>query len=92
MLDEAIHTAQTELDSMAERSAPTEQAIFLFQSMMLEDEGFMNEVRFQIKAGISAAEAMYRAATAMQSSLRPWRTTPTCSCAVRIFWMPPAAW
>lgn len=34
MLDEAIHTAQTELDSMAERSAPTEQAIFLFQSTM----------------------------------------------------------
>ena len=29
--------------------------------MMLEDEGFMNEVKFQIKAGISAAEAMYRA-------------------------------
>ena len=28
---------------------------------MLEDEGFMNEVKFQIKAGISAAEAMYRA-------------------------------
>ncbi len=52
LLDEAIHTAQTELDSMAERSAPTEQAIFLFQSMMLEDEGMMNEVRFQIKAGV----------------------------------------
>ena len=60
MLDEAIHTAQTELDSMAERSAPTEQAIFLFQSMMLEDEGMMNEVRFQIKAGVGAAEAMDR--------------------------------
>ena len=27
---------------------------------MLEDEGFMNEVRFQIKAGIGAAEAMDR--------------------------------
>ena len=51
MLDEAIHTAQTELDSMAERSAPTEQAIFLFQSMMLEDEGMMNEVRFQHQGG-----------------------------------------
>ena len=60
MLDEAIHTAQTELYSMAERSAPTEQAIFLFQSMMLEDEGMMNEVRFQIKAGVGAAEAMDR--------------------------------
>ncbi len=60
LLDNAVKTAQTELDSMAERSGPTEQAIFLFQSMMLEDEGFMNEVRFQIKAGIGAAEAMDR--------------------------------
>ena len=53
LLANAVHTAQNELDSMAERAAPTEQAIFLFQSMMLEDEGFMNEVKFQIKAGIS---------------------------------------
>ena len=60
LLDNAIHTAQKELDNMAERSAPTEQAIFLFQSMMLEDEGMMNEVHFQIKAGLSAAEAMDR--------------------------------
>ena len=28
MLTDAIHTAQTELDSMADRAAPTEQAIF----------------------------------------------------------------
>ena len=47
LLDRAVKTAQAELDSMAERSGPTEQAIFLFQSMMLEDEGFMNEVRFR---------------------------------------------
>ena len=45
---------------MADRAAPTEQAIFLFQSMMLEDEGFMNEVNFQIRAGVGAAEAMDR--------------------------------
>ena len=61
LLENAVRTAQRELDGMADRSGPTEQAIFLFQSMMLEDEGFMNEVKFQIKAGISAAEAMYRA-------------------------------
>ena len=60
LLENAVRTAQRELDGMADRSGPTEQAIFLFQSMMLEDEGFMNEVGFQIKAGISAAEAMYR--------------------------------
>ena len=39
LLANAVHTAQNELDSMAERAAPTEQAIFLFQSMMLDDEG-----------------------------------------------------
>ena len=61
LLENAVQTAQRELDSMADRSGPTEQAIFLFQSMMLEDEGFMNEVKFQIKAGIGAAEAMDRA-------------------------------
>ena len=61
LLENAVRTAQRELDGMADRSGSTEQAIFLFQSMMLEDEGFMNEVKFQIKAGISAAEAMYRA-------------------------------
>mgnify|MGYP002515851429 CR=1 FL=1 len=60
LLENAVQTAQRELDSMADRSGPTEQAIFMFQSMMLEDEGFMNEVKFQIKAGIGAAEAMDR--------------------------------
>ena len=47
-LEDAIQLAQKELNDMADRAAPTEQAIFLFQSMMLEDEGFMNEVNFQI--------------------------------------------
>ena len=57
-LEDAVRTAQSELDSMAERAASTEQAILQFQSMMLDDEGMMNEVRFCIKAGISAAAAM----------------------------------
>ena len=60
LLTDAIRTAQDELESMADRAAPSEQAIFQFQSMMLEDEGMMNEVRFQIKAGVGAAEAMDR--------------------------------
>ena len=59
-LDAAIRTAQSELEAMMQRAGPTEEAIFLFQSMMLEDEGFMKEVRFQIRAGIGAAEAMNR--------------------------------
>ena len=57
-LEDAVRTAQSELDSMAERAASTEQAILQFQSMMLDDEGMMNEVRFCINAGISAAAAM----------------------------------
>ena len=59
-LDAAIQTAQAELDAMMQRADPAEEAIFLFQSMMLEDDGFMKEVQFQIKAGIGAAEAMYK--------------------------------
>ena len=92
MLDEAIHTAQTELDSMAERSAPTEQAIFLFQSMMLEDEGMMNEVRFQIKAGVGAAEAMDRVGRRYAERLANMKDNATCSCGAWISWTPPAAW
>ncbi len=64
----AVRTAQNELDSMADRAAPTEQAIFLFQSMMLDDEGMMNEVRFCINAGISAAAAMYQVGSATPTS------------------------
>ena len=45
-LEGALSTAKSELDSMAERAASTEQAIFQFQSMMLEDEGMLREVRF----------------------------------------------
>ena len=57
-LEDAVRTAQSELDSMAERAASTEQAILQFQSMMLDDEGMMNEVRFCINAGVGAAAAM----------------------------------
>ena len=64
-LEDAVRTAQSELDSMAERAASTEQAILQFQSMMLDDEGMMNEVRFCIKAGISAAAAI------LQDSVKP---------------------
>ena len=36
LLTDAIRTAQDELESMADRAAPSEQAIFQFQSMMLD--------------------------------------------------------
>ena len=58
LLTDAVHTAQHELNTMAARAASTEQAILQFQSMMLDDEGMMNEVRFCINAGISASAAM----------------------------------
>ena len=54
----ALRTAKSELDTMAERAASTEQAILQFQSMMLDDEGMLNEIRFCINAGISAAAAV----------------------------------
>ena len=57
-LEGALSTAKSELDSMAERAASTEQAIFQFQSMMLEDEGMLREIRFCIHAGVSAAAAV----------------------------------
>ena len=70
-LEDAIQLAQKELNDMADRAAPTEQAIFLFQSMMLEDEGFMNEVNFQIRAGVGAAERWTVWAAATRPSSRP---------------------
>ncbi len=60
LLENAIAIAQSELESMASRSAASEQAIFVFQSMMLEDDSFMNEVRSYIAAGTGAAAAMQR--------------------------------
>lgn len=57
-LTDAIHTAQSELESMADQASVNEQAILQFQSMMLDDEGMMNEVRNRIHAGIGAASAM----------------------------------
>ena len=60
LLEDAIRTAQSELESMANRADASEQAIFWFQSMLLEDESFLNEVHSYIQAGTGAAEAMNR--------------------------------
>ena len=60
VLREAVRIAQNELESMAGRSAEGEKAIFTFQSMLLEDETFMGEVRSYIQSGTGAAEAMNR--------------------------------
>ena len=60
VLAEAVRIAQNELESMAGRSAKGEEAIFLFQSMLLEDETFMGEVHSYIQAGTGAAEAINR--------------------------------
>ena len=90
LLTDAIHTAQSELESMADRAAPTEQAIFQFQSMMLDDEGMMNEVRFCINAGIGAAAAMNQVGQRYADQLANMKDNPYISCAAWIFWMPPA--
>ena len=60
VLAEAVRIAQNELESMAGRSAKGEEAIFLFQSMLLEDDAFMGEVHSYIQAGTGAAEAINR--------------------------------
>ena len=75
-LEDAVRTAQSELDCMAERAASTEQAILQFQSMMLDDEGMMNEVRFCIKAGISAAAAMDKAGQRYADQLANMKDNP----------------
>ena len=76
LLENAVHTAQNELASMAERAAATEQAIFLFQSMMLDDEGMMNEVRFCINAGISASAAIYQVGQRYADQLANMKDNP----------------
>ena len=75
-LEDAIRTAQKELDGMGQRAAATEQAIFQFQSMMLEDEGFMTEVRSYINAGINAAAAMNRVGQRYADQLANMRDNP----------------
>ena len=60
LLTEAIHTAQRELNAMADRTASSEQAIFVFQSLMLEDENFLDEIQAYIAAGAGAASAVNR--------------------------------
>ena len=75
-LEDAIRTAQKELDGMGQRAAATEQAIFQFQSMMLEDEGFMTEVRSYINAGISAAAAMNRVGQRYADQLSNMKDNP----------------
>ena len=84
LLTDAIRTAQDELESMADRAAPSEQAIFQFQSMMLDDEGMMNEVRFCINAGIGAAAAMNQVGQRYADQLANMKDNITCSCAVWI--------
>ena len=70
LLTDAIRTAQDELESMADRAAPSEQAIFQFQSMMLDDEGMMNEVNtaIAISFGLGNPEQDAAARAAMQQT------------------------
>ncbi len=60
LLEGAVQTAQSELERIMANSTEEEQGIFLFQSMLLEDDSFMSEVRSYISAGSGAAEAIER--------------------------------
>ena len=74
LLTDAIRTAQDELESMADRAAPSEQAIFQFQSMMLDDEGMMNEVRFcSCAAWISSMQAAGSSTSSPTAPACGWR-------------------
>ena len=75
-LTDAIHTAQSELEAMMERAASSEQAILQFQSMMLDDEGMMNEVRSYINAGIGAAAAINRVGQRYADQLANMKDNP----------------
>lgn len=70
MLDEAIRLAKSELESMGERAASSEQAIFIFQSMILDDDSFISEVRAYVSAGTGAAAAVDRVGQRYADQLR----------------------
>ncbi|MGN0662626.1 MAG: phosphoenolpyruvate--protein phosphotransferase [Faecalibacterium sp.] len=76
LLTDAIRTAQEELRTMSERSGSSEQAIFLFQSMMLEDESFLDEVRSYIAAGSGAAAAIDRVGQRYADQLAGMKDNP----------------
>lgn len=60
-LTEALSRTQKELEQIMERLPEAEKAIVEFQWMLLEDDGMMNEVRYGLREGLCAAEAMDRA-------------------------------
>ncbi len=60
-LAEALARAQKELEQIMDRLPEAEKAIVEFQWMLMEDDGMMNEVRFGLREGLGAAEAMDRA-------------------------------
>lgn len=69
-LDKAIQLAKTELESIAGRSASSERAIFIFQSMILDDDGFLSEIHAYITAGTGAAAAVERVGQRYSDQLR----------------------
>lgn len=60
-LAEALCRAQQELEQIMQSLPEAERAIVEFQWMLLEDDGMMNEVRYGLREGLCAAEAMDRA-------------------------------
>jgi phosphoenolpyruvate-protein phosphotransferase len=60
LLGDAISRAQEELRALAARSSAEDSGIFTFQSMLLEDEGFLEAVYADIREGFAAAVAVER--------------------------------
>lgn len=76
LLAEAVRLAKSELEAIAERSASDERAIFTFQSMILEDDSFLNEVRAYVGAGVGAATAVERVGQRYADQLRAMVDNP----------------
>ncbi len=60
-LNEALVTAQLELEDLIEQANPEEKDIFTFQICLLEDNGLLEEIGTYITAGAGAAAAVERA-------------------------------
>ncbi|MDO5601514.1 MAG: phosphoenolpyruvate-utilizing N-terminal domain-containing protein [Oscillospiraceae bacterium] len=67
---EARAAAQEELGVLASSAHPAEKDIFTFQQMVLEDEGFEEEVKRYIRAGAGAAASVERASRIFEQRMR----------------------
>lgn len=70
LFKEARAAAREELEKLANSAQPGEKDIFTFQQMVLEDEGFEEEVRRYIQAGAGAAASVERASRIYEKQMK----------------------